>query len=75
MFKDKYKNYNITVYHCVPSKLEEDSYLYYTLYKEDEDYGYNSLWENLKYTTEDECVTAYGTKIDELVKQHEENIV
>ena len=62
MFKGKYKKYDVTVYYS----RNEASY---------EDCRFNSLWENMRYTTQEECVAACENKIDELVKQQKEKKV
>lgn len=71
MFKGKYKKYDVTVYYS----RNEASYWYFTFNKKDEDCRFNSLWENMRYTTQEECVAACENKIDELVKQQKEKRV
>lgn len=69
MFKGKYKKCDVTIYYSASSIKKEVPYWYYTLNKEDEDYRYNSLWENMRYSTQEECVAACESKIDEYIKQ------
>lgn len=68
-FKGQKKKYKVTVYFLTTSFREEDPFWYYTLIKDQEDYRYNSLWENLKYSTQEECITACEDKINELTKK------
>ena len=69
MFKGKYKKCDVIIYYSASSIRKEVPYWYYTFNKKGEDCRYNSLWENMKYSTQEECVTACENKINELVKQ------
>ncbi len=64
-FKGKYKKYDVTVHYSI----DEVPYWYYVFIKKDEDCRFNSLWENMRYSTQDECVAACEAKIDELIKR------
>ena len=70
-FKGQKKKYEVTI----SLSAREKPYWYYKLNKKDEKYSYNCLWENLKYNTQEECVSACEAKIDELVKQQKKNYV
>jgi len=60
----------VTVYFSTTSFREEDPFWYYILIKDQENYRYNSLWENLKYSNQEECITACEDKIESLANQH-----
>lgn len=64
-FKGKYKKCDVTVYYS----RNEVPYWYYIFNKKDEDCRFNSLWENMRYSTQDECVAACEAIIDELINQ------
>ena len=52
-------------------KVEINYNDYYEMYYfclENGEYTFNSCWENMKYTTEEECVAEAEKYIDELVK-------
>ena len=59
-------NYKVTVSYAPSDFTGKKDYWYFSLNKED--YSYNSLWDNLHYKTQDECVEAAEKKIGELVK-------
>ena len=61
----KKKNYKVTVCHSA-HPLAGNPLWYFLLDKDD--YRYNSLWDNLKYLSQDQCVEAVENKINELVK-------
>ena len=61
----KKKNYKVTVCHSA-HPLAGKSFWYFLLDKDD--YRYNSLWDNLKYLSQDQCVEAVEDKINELTK-------
>ena len=55
------KNYKVTLYY-----VEHPSYWYFMLHKDK--YAYNSLWNNLKFESQDQCSEAAEAKIDEILK-------
>lgn len=59
---------DVTVSYVSTDFTEKKDYWYYMIDKKDIDYSYNSLWDNLHYETQEECVDAAEKKIDELVK-------
>ncbi len=65
-FQGRKKKFEVTVCFAEVSLKKEEPYWYYTLIKKDEDLRYNSLWDNLNYSSQEECVEACEKKIDEL---------
>lgn len=61
----KKKNYKVTVCHSA-HPLAGKSFWYFLLDKDD--YRYNSLWDDLRYVSQDQCVEAVEDKINELTK-------
>ena len=45
---------------------KENPHWYYTLSKDD--YSYNSLWDDFRYESKEDCTSAAENKVDELVK-------
>ncbi len=66
MFQGKKKKFEVTVYFVTVSLKSEESFWCYTLIKKDEELRYNSLCDNLNYSSQEECVEACEKKIDEL---------
>lgn len=60
----------MTIYFAAVSLKKEEPYWYYTLIKKDEDFRYNSLWDKLNYSSQEECVEACEKKIGELTKSN-----
>lgn len=62
MLVGKKKNFKVAIgYSNHPLKGEQ--FWYFTLRKDD--YMYNSLWDNLKFDNQDQCVDAAENKIEE----------
>ena len=57
------KNYKVIISYSESAK----PYWYYLLDKDN--YRYNSLWDNVKFENQEQCVKAAEDKIDELVGQ------
>lgn len=66
-FVGKKKKYNVTVSYTPTDFTGKKDYWYFLIDKKDVNYAYNSLWDNLHYETQEECVVAVEKKIDELV--------
>lgn len=60
------KNYKVVIYYSEHPMGKEHPFWYFMLKKDN--YTYNSLWNNLKFETQDQCSKAAEDKIDELVK-------
>ena len=67
-FVGKKKKYNVKISYDSSDFTGNKDYWYFLINKEDIDYSYNSLWDNLHYKTQEECVEAAENKVDELVK-------
>ena len=65
----KKKKYIVTIHFSAKNLMNDSEYWWYSIFKEDINFAYNSLWDNLKYETQEECVEAAEKKIDELLKQ------
>lgn len=63
----KRKNYYVKIEFYMDPYETPEQYWCYTLEKGE--YNYNSLWDNLKYNSSDECAQAVICKIDELQKK------
>ena len=61
------KNYEVRINYASHPMRKEEPYWYFILNKDS--YSYNSLWEDLKYLSKEECVNVAETKIDELIKK------
>lgn len=57
------KKYEVRIEH-VAHPMSKSPYWYFELNKEE--VGYNSLWDNIKFKTQEECVSAAEEKIEEL---------
>ena len=62
----KRKNYVVTIEFYKEPYETPEQYWCYSLEKGN--YHYNSLWDNLKYNSSEECVIAATQKIEELKK-------
>lgn len=62
----KKKKYKVKIYYSAHPMRKEPPHWYYTLSKDG--YFYNSLWDDLKYESKEDCVSAAEKKVDELVK-------
>lgn len=60
------KKYKVVINYSAHPMSKEDPFWYFLLEKEE--YRYNSVWNNEKYESQDQCVEAAENKIDELVK-------
>lgn len=60
------KNHKVKIYYSSRPIRKETSYWYYTLNKEE--YSYNSLLDDLKYESKEDCTSAAKKKVDKLVK-------
>lgn len=68
-FVGRKKNYIVGIHFSAKKILQNSEYWWYSLNKKDAEFSYNSLWDGLKYKTQEECVAAAENKVDELVKQ------
>lgn len=59
------KNFKVTI-RCSAHPMDKERFWYYILDKDD--YGYNSLWDGLKFNNQEQCIEAAENKIDELIK-------
>ena len=59
------KKYEVRIEHAA-HPMQKSPYWYFALSKEE--FRYNSLWDNLKFETQEECVSAAEEKIEELEK-------
>lgn len=66
------KNYEVKISYSAHLLNKETPYWYYVLKKGD--YAYNSLWNDLKYPSKEDCVNAAEIKIDELIKTQSKNL-
>ena len=66
-FVGKKKKYNVKISYVPSDFTGKKDYWYFLIDKEDINYSYNSLWDNLHYKTQEECVETVEKKIDELV--------
>ena len=60
------KKYEVRIYYSCHPMRKENPHWYYTLSKDD--YSYNSLWDDLRYESKEDCTSAAENKVDELVK-------
>lgn len=65
----KKKKYTVNINFSAKNPINNKEHWWYSIFKEDINFTYNSLWDNLKYETQEECVEAAEKKIDELLKQ------
>lgn len=56
-------------YKCTITYSELYNKFYFTIHKEDNTDSYNSLWDNLKYNTLEECQRACEELVDKRVKR------
>ena len=61
------KKYNVKISYVPSNFTGKTDYWYFLINKEDINYSYNSLWDNLYYKTQEECVDAVEKKIDSLI--------
>ena len=59
------KKYEVRIEHAA-HPIPKSPYWYFVLSKEE--FRYNSLWDNIKFKTQEECVSAAEEKIEELEK-------
>ena len=62
----KKKNFEVTIGYSNHS-LRGEQFWYFILIKYD--YMYNSLWDNLKFDNQDQCVDAAENKVEELIAE------
>lgn len=67
-FEGKRKGFEVFI-HYICYGIGEKPYWFYTIIKEQ--YAYNSLWDNLKFDTKEECVAECEKRIDLEVKKQE----
>ena len=60
------KKYKVRIYYSCHPMRKENPHWYYTLSKDD--YSYNSLWDDFRYESKEDCTSAAENKVDELVK-------
>ena len=60
------KNYKVIIHYSEQSINKKRPFWYFELRKDD--YAYNSLWDNLKFESQDQCCDAAESKIEELIK-------
>ena len=60
------KKYKVVINYSAHPMNKEKPFWYYLLEKDN--YRYNSLWNDEKYETQDQCVKAVENKINELAK-------
>lgn len=65
----KKKNYVVKIHFAAKSYIDKSEYWWFFIEKDDIRYNYNSLWDDLKYETKEDCVSACEKKIDELCKK------
>lgn len=64
-YKGKYKKFE-----CNINYFSNDDIWYYCISSNDErDIRYNSLWNDIKFKTQEECVNACQKYIDEVIKR------
>ncbi len=61
------KNYEVRINFSVHPLKKENPHWYYMLSKGD--YSYNSLWDELKYGSKEECAIAAEDKVEQLVRE------
>lgn len=71
IFVGKRKNYNVNIVFTRNTLTSEEPFWWFSLYKGM--FAYNSLWDDLKFETQEECVKACEQKIDELVRKQKNN--
>jgi len=64
------KKYLVNINFTAKNHINGVEYWWFFVEKNDMKYAYNSLWDDLKYKTKEECVSACEKKIDELVKNN-----
>lgn len=64
----KKKKYDVIIHFSAKNQMNNSEYWWYSICKKDIDFIYNSLWDKLKFDTQEECVNAAERKIDELAK-------
>lgn len=64
-FVGKKSNYIVTIKYAAMRFQRGNPFWYFTLDKDR--YAYNSIWDDRKFETQDECVKAAENKIKELV--------
>lgn len=62
-FKGKYKKCECNIYYS------RDGYWYYLCFNVEDTIRFNSLWDNLRYSTKEECHDACVKYIDDKLKQ------
>lgn len=61
MWVGRKKNYEVNINYSSHPLRKENPYWYYTLRKGN--YTYNSLWDELKYKSKEECINAVEEKL------------
>ncbi len=69
-YEGRKKGYLASIGFSAKNWMDSDEYWYFTLSTKDDTYSYNSLWDKLKYKSQEECLMACETKIDSLTKQN-----
>ena len=68
-FKERKSKFEVTVSFVPKSVFHEVEFWYYLLRQKETDFSYNSLWDDHRYSTMEECANAAEQKINELKKQ------
>ena len=68
-FKGRKGKFEVTISFVPRSAFHEVGVYCYLLRQKENDFVYNSLWDNHRYSTMEECANAAERKIDELKKQ------
>lgn len=64
------KNYTVKIHFAAKNYLDKTEYWWFSILKEDIKFSYSSLWDDLKYETQEECVLACEKRIDEIIKKN-----
>ena len=68
----KKKNCTVTIIFSHKNFMRNEEYWYFLINNKDKKISFNSLWENLRFKTKEECVAACESKIDELLNAKKE---
>lgn len=68
-FKGRKNKFEVTISFVPKSTFHKVEFWYYLLRLKENDFAYNSQWDNHRYSTLEECANAAEQKIDELKKQ------
>lgn len=65
-FKGKKKGFEVTISFSNNKIGNDEPHWYFFISKKENDYRYNSLWNELKFETQEECVAACELKIESI---------